>query len=124
MIQRWFKGARVVPVGFGAALPFLIMALTACGHSVSSPDTLPKPATHHIVIKKFKFLPKTLTVAPGDTVKWENQDIVPHQIAEGSLQQWKSQELKAKDIFTRQIEGEVSYICKLHPTMKGKIVLH
>ncbi len=123
MIQRWFKGLRVAPIVFGAALPFFLMALSSCANSVSQPGALPDPVTHHIVIKKFKFLPETLVIRRGDVVKWENRDIVPHQIAEKSLRQWKSQELKAEDMFTRQIEGEVSYICKLHPTMKGKIVL-
>lgn len=62
-------------------------------------------------------------VRAGDFIRWENKDIVPHQIAEETLKKWKSGNLLPGDSFSLQVKGSTAYICKLHPTMQARIVV-
>jgi plastocyanin len=75
---------------------------------------------HTVVIEGMKFVPERLEVAVGDTVTWVNKDIVPHtvtakaaKIESGDLAQGKSWKLTARR------KGEVAYMCRLHPGMRG-----
>jgi len=38
----------------------------------------PKTRTHKVTMESMRFHPDDLTVAPGDTVVWVNEDLVPH----------------------------------------------
>ena len=70
-----------------------------------------------------KFVPERLEVAAGDRVTWVNGDFVPHtvtakeaKIESGDLAQNVRWTWTAK-------KGELAYICRLHPVMKGTIVV-
>jgi len=90
-----------------------------------SADT-PNPAevaaaqTYQVSIKNFAFNPSTLNIKKGDTVVWTNEDRAPHQI-EGS--NFKSDVFQngATYSFTFKETGKFSYICSIHPSMKGEI---
>lgn len=79
--------------------------------------------THVVEIKQMKFVPAKLEVAPGDSVKWINRDIVAHNVAEETNNLWQSNELQNGEIFTIEIKEKASYFCTIHPVMKGKIML-
>jgi plastocyanin len=71
-----------------------------------------------------KFVPERLEVAAGDRITWTNRDIVPHTVTaaatgieSGELTQGKSWTYVARR------QGEISYICRLHPVMRGSIVV-
>jgi plastocyanin len=70
------------------------------------------------------FEPGTLEVAAGTEVTWENQDGIPHRIAseDGSFD---SEDLNQGDTFSATFDaaGEFPYICGIHPTMTGTIVV-
>ena len=77
-----------------------------------------------ITISGFKFDPATVTVTIGTTVTWTNQDSSNHTVVadDGS---WKSESL-AKDAtfsFTFDKAGTYTYICSVHPSMKGTIIV-
>jgi plastocyanin len=114
---------RVNPGLPGFTLAFCIFLLLSCAKSIPVPSVQTKPMVHAVEIKKFQFNPKTLTVRSGDSVRWINKDIVPHQVAEGTLKKWRSKDLLPNDSFILKIKSSTSYICKLHPTMKAKIVV-
>jgi plastocyanin len=80
--------------------------------------------TVEIIISNFTFAPSELTIAPGTTVKWVNQDDIPHLVAEKTLA-FKSQALDANDSFsfTFRKPGTVEYFCVLHPHMVGRILV-
>ena len=80
--------------------------------------------THAVRIEGMKFVPERVEVAVGDTIVWTNKDIVPHSVTapeakveSGELQQGKSFEFVAKK------KGEMAYLCRLHPVMKGTVVV-
>jgi plastocyanin len=75
-----------------------------------------------IIIKSFIFNPGTLTVKKGTKVSWINQDAMAHKIQAGNFM---SSDLNKGDkfTFTFDTQGEYNYICSIHPSMKGKIVV-
>ncbi len=75
-------------------------------------------------IKDFKFLPETLEVAAGTEVTWNNGDIILHSVVadDGSFE---SKNIGSGDTFSFTFEtaGTFSYICGIHTSMKGEIVV-
>lgn len=68
------------------------------------------------------FEPATLTVEPGDTVIWVNEDSTAHKIKSSTF---NSQNMKKADSFSHTFEqpGVYEYVCDIHPKMTGKIVV-
>ena len=71
-----------------------------------------------------KFVPERLEVAAGDRITWVNRDFVPHSVTakdraveSGDLAEGKKFTLVAKQ------RGEIAYICRLHPVMRGVVVV-
>ena len=104
----------------------LVAAVLATGASAAfAGDTATvavNPST--IVIKNFKFGPSTLTIAPGTTVTWVNEDESPHTIAEKG-KTFRSAALDTNDRFSYTFAqpGEFTYYCTMHPMMVGKIIV-
>ena len=69
-----------------------------------------------------EFKPKVLTVAPGDTVVWVNQDIVSHTATStaGGFDSKAVDPEKRWKVTVRK-KGEFPYICKDHPLMTGTL---
>ena len=72
-----------------------------------------------------KFVPERLEVAAGDRITWVNKDFVPHTVTAKEAH-IESGVLAQNARFTwtaRGKAGEIAYICRLHPVMKGTIVI-
>ena len=80
----------------------------------------PAPAHHRVVIEQLRFEPAVLAVAPGDTVTWTNDDLVPHTVTGTG---WDSGELRRGESYTRVVSPEeaAGYTCRYHPTMSGRL---
>jgi plastocyanin len=70
----------------------------------------------------YRFSPSTLTVGTGDTVAWTNNGAQPHDVtgsglASGTLQPGQGY----SHTFTSP--GTYSYICSIHPFMKGTVTV-
>ena len=81
-------------------------------------------ATHRVTIEGMKFVPERVEVAAGDTIVWTNKDFLPHtvtaaaaKVESGDLAEGKSFRLVAKR------KGEMPYICRLHPVMRGTVIV-
>lgn len=94
------------------------IAAAACGAA-------PQTETHYIEIKQMQFVPAELEVAPGDSVIWTNEDIVQHNVVEENDGSWESEFLSKGESFGIKIteSGTLSYLCTIHPVMKGKIMI-
>jgi plastocyanin len=75
-------------------------------------------------IEGMKFVPERLEVAAGDRITWTNTDLVPHTVTaaqagveSGDIGQGRSWS------FVASRKGEMPYICRLHPVMKGMLVV-
>jgi plastocyanin len=69
-----------------------------------------------------RFEPTTLAIAVGETVRWFNDDALPHTVSatDGS---WDSSNLAPGASFERTFEtaGSYPYLCRYHPGMVGTI---
>ncbi|MEW6329689.1 MAG: cupredoxin domain-containing protein [Candidatus Micrarchaeota archaeon] len=115
-------------------IPLLILALFISGCPQQSypqppatrPSTQPpapdNATTASVIIQNFAFNPPALTVGVGTTVKWTNQDSAPHTIKSGAF---NSGNLNKGDSFEFKFntKGTYDYLCGLHPSMKGKIIV-
>jgi plastocyanin len=100
--------------------------------SPSAPEPDPEPREPRVVaaasasvrIVNFRYSPATVTVDPGDSVTWVNEDSDPHTATAsdggfdtGTLDQGES----GSHRFTEP--GSFPYICALHPSMRGTVVV-
>lgn len=82
------------------------------------------PATHVVVIEGMKFSPEVIEVHVGDTVIWKNRDLFPHSVT-AEDHGFDSKEIPAGSSWKFKVKkaGTFSYVCTLHPTMKGRLVV-
>ena len=75
------------------------------------------------------YIPSKMTVKPGETVYWKNQDAAFHSVTSGFYDDpdglFDSELLDPEDIFSYKFteEGIYDYYCTLHPWMKGIILV-
>jgi plastocyanin len=82
------------------------------------------PAKHVVRIEGFVNTPAVIHVAAGDTVVWENADMVPHTATAGDGA-FDSGSIGAGESWTWVAEGRGrhAYRCTFHPTMVGEVVV-
>ncbi|MBV9653550.1 MAG: cupredoxin domain-containing protein [Acetobacteraceae bacterium] len=79
-------------------------------------------ATIDIVIRDLAFVPAEAQAKVGDTVRWRNEDPVPHTVtAPGSFDLSVPVGERAEAIVDRP--GVIGYHCSLHGDMKGRIAV-
>jgi plastocyanin len=107
---------RSVALAFGTAL-----ALTA---AAASADSVTKPKPRTVVIESMQFSPQQIEVKLGETVVWSNKDFFPHT-ATAEDHSFNSGEIATNRSwrFKPRKKGVFPYICTLHPTMKGRLVV-
>ena len=91
-----------------------------------SPSAVPlsagAPSSATVRIADFAFGPATVTVAAGGRVEWTNADGDRHSIL---LDGTESERLETGGTHARDFSapGEFSYVCGLHPSMTGTVVV-
>ena len=87
------------------------------------PSPMPSPVSI-IHIKNFAFVPDSVTIPAGSTVKFVEDDEVPHTVTatDGSFD---SGNLNQKQTWTHTFTkvGTYTYLCTYHTYMKGKVVI-
>src|SRR3712207_804697 len=95
------------------------------GTTAPTESTTPAPnSTTTVDISDHAFNPAQLNVAPGTTVRFVNNDTVPHTAtADNGL--FDTGELAPGHSFDVFLDGAgtVTYHCELHPEMQGSIVV-
>lgn len=80
------------------------------------------PADTSVRMGGSRFEPVTLTIHAGDTVRWFNDDAIPHTVSatDGS---WDSGNLAPGQAYERRFDvaGSYPYLCRYHPGMTGTI---
>lgn len=136
---HWYRIVLIVALGLAGILPVQFGKLSnAAGQSGSSESMAPHrgaraapvqtaekaAAANEVLIKDFEFAPPTLTVSVGTTVTWSNRDEEAH-LVNGTTNVFKSPPLDTNEKFSFKFTapGTYPYYCKLHPQMKGQIVV-
>ena len=102
----------------GGRLVTLAVALASLLGGTGATVEPSQRATPTVVIEAMRFEPEVLTVRAGDSVVWRNQDPFPHTVTAAAFDS-KSIAAGHEWTFRATKSGEVTYVCTLHPTMKG-----
>ncbi|MDO8686188.1 MAG: cupredoxin family copper-binding protein [Clostridiales bacterium] len=79
---------------------------------------------NEILIEGNKFKPDILTIKVGESVTWVNKDSYNHTVTSSSgLFDSKDMAFDTKFSFKFEKEDMYDYICGIHTTMKGKIIV-
>jgi len=102
---------RLVTTAAGMALAAAILA----GPALAADRT--------VTISGFAFAPASVTVRVGEGVTWRNQDGTAHTATSGTA--WTTGDIApgASATITFQKAGTFDYICAIHPTMTGRVVV-
>ena len=80
------------------------------------------PQTYTVNIQNNAFIPSSVQIPAGSTVKWVNLDPVQHE-AKGNV--FDSGPLNQNGVFEHTFNqaGTYNYVCAIHPSMKGTITV-
>jgi len=80
-------------------------------------------ADYTIVLDKMAFGPVPQTLHPGDTITWQNDDVLRHTVTarDGSFDLNLPSKASAK--MTVGAAGTVPFFCRFHPGMTGTLVI-
>ncbi len=80
-------------------------------------------ATATVTISDYTFAPATITVHPGDTVIWSNQDSAPHTATARDGRSFDTGTIDpgATARVTFHARGDYAYRCAIHPDMLGQV---
>ena len=109
-----------------------LLVLAACtddgigGTTTSDPSSVPTdPVETRVAINNFDFTPGELLVATGTTVEWQNRaEGTPHT-ATADDGTWDSGSIAAGGSFSFTFiePGTYEYICTIHPSMTGTVIV-
>ena len=89
----------------------------------------PAGDTIEVGMKGIQFDPDSVTVKAGGTVKWTNNESIPHDVTKeggpgpdfssgkGNMKQGDTYEQTFKEA------GTVDYVCTIHPNMTAKVIV-
>jgi plastocyanin len=103
-------------------LLFAVLASAPCSAEEANKAGAGPVAT--VTMDHNAFIPSEITVAPGTTVTWTNSEDMPHTVVD--LNRGFRSKTLAKDAsfsFTFATAGDYSYLCSIHPNMKGKVIV-
>ena len=91
---------------------------------VAGSDMTPAAESVTVRINGMRFEPANITVKPGATVTWVQDSTMPHSIS-GKTSGLRSNTLNRGQQFSYTFDqsGRFEYVCGLHPSMKGSIVV-
>ena len=114
-----------------AVLLTLALVASACGSSSNPSSPSPSsPATPvngvvTVNINNFLYQPNPVTVTMGTQVNWKNNDNVDHTATadNGGFDDFVNAMSAHGAPVTMSTAGSFTYHCKIHPNMKGTIVV-
>ena len=94
-----------------------VCALAGAGFAVASLSALKT-----VNIRSTGFVPKNVTIAGGDTVRWKNVDTVRHQVVANNGA-FASGQLAHNGVYAKRLDtpGTYAYHDALHPSLKGTV---
>jgi plastocyanin len=97
----------------------------AAGATASTPAHKPSAgaAGEQVTMANIAFSPTQTTARVGQTVKWTNQDGVPHNVTAVKGATFKSKDLQPGQTYSYKAvrPGKIQYMCTIHPQMVATI---
>jgi len=127
---------RTIFLGMGAALIAIAVVLVGCSSgsttTTAAPGGTPTTgggaagggATVQVNMEGMAFSPQTVTINVGDTVTWTNKDQAPHN-AVAVDKSWHTSTFSTGESgsVTFTTSGTFPYICTIHPSMTGTVIV-
>ena len=124
LARRSILGPIVLPIAI-----FMTLLAAGCGkdNPTSSNNTPPpdgNPGTI-IVISNFTYSPSSITISPGDTITWRNDDAVGHTVTSDSGSELNSPLLSQGQTYQHIFSsaGSFPYHCTVHPNMTASVTV-
>lgn len=114
---------------FAGAIAWTVLLTGTSGLASAQTDAgaADKTTVHKVKMKGMRFEPATLKVQVGDTIVWENEDVVPHTATamKDGVPVFNSGNLQSRQTwrYVADKPGTIPYICLLHPMMKGTLTV-
>lgn len=107
------------PVITALAAPLVL--LVACGGGAQDLSGPPVPATE-VAVEDYHFSSPVIQVDAGTTVTWTWEGDQPHDVAFDDGTASATQE---SGTWTRRFDtpGSYEYLCRIHPEMRGRVVV-
>jgi plastocyanin len=109
--------------------PFVVSAVGAHKQPKAVASQQPKAVasqqpTRTVVIQGFRFKPANITIKRGTRVRWINRDSAPHT-ATANNRSFGSGHLGQGQRYSHTFKtaGKKGYHCKIHPFMRGSVVV-
>ena len=121
-MSRIPRSAKLVVVL--AACAGLLLSCSSSGGKKAVSSTGGGASGNAVDVKNFSFNPASLSVSKGTKVTWTFDDGAKHNVTD-SKNTFKSTDLSggATYSFTFNTAGTYSYICSIHPYMKGTVTV-
>jgi plastocyanin len=105
-----------------ARLALVLAVAASASLAFATPGTAADETSVQIVYRSYR--PASLTVAAGTTVTWHNTALIPHTVTalDGAFGSGRI-EGGASFSYTFTTPGTFAYMCTIHPTMKGTVVV-
>ena len=129
MLLCYMTSSKILVFNIALIIVFMVL-ITGCIQNqnskltsdvYSTADTATQAAA--ITIKDFAFSPANLTVKSGTIVTWTNEDSMSHLISSHGNFESNTLNKGASYNYTFKTIGTYPYICTIHPSMKGTIVV-
>jgi plastocyanin len=101
---------------------FVVSAAGAHKHPTAKAQKHP---TKTVLIQGFSFKPAHITIKRGTRVRWINKDSAPHTATAINPRSFDSGRLSKGQRYTHTFKsvGKKRYLCKIHPHMRGSVVV-
>ena len=105
--------------------PAAVVANTVTsGQTTAGSDTMAAGETVTVRISGMRFEPASITVKPGTTVTWIHESSMPHTVSSQSGGPSSSTLYNGQSFsHTFDTAGRYDYLCGLHPSMKGSVMV-
>jgi plastocyanin len=113
------------PLALGVSVAMAGVALIGLGtYWANHHDSIAFASSNGVQISDFSFGPAALTVTRGSTVEWTNRDPFDHSVVATDVS-FHSANIGQGQTFshTFDIAGQFSFVCGIHPQMKGTITV-
>ena len=101
---------------------FVVSASGANKHPTAKAQKHP---TRTLLIEGFRFKPANITIKRGTKVRWINKDSTAHTATATNPRSFDSGRLGKGQSYTHTFKsaGKKRYLCKIHPHMRGSVVV-
>jgi plastocyanin len=115
---------RFAIVGGFLTSVFVLAVCTQMAQSVFAAAATAVKSGPKVSIVNFTFTPGEITIAPGETVTWTNDDGAPHGLEYNDGAKGVDPLLPGSS-FSRRFDrpGSYEYNCSVHPYMTGRVVV-